>query len=187
MSTTDKLARALRDIVDMLRANPTNVQSREHIHLGIAANKALAEYDATPAVEVTADAVEVEIAEQLERWLELGGVMDTTLRINLAKWSKHLRALAAAFPVLVQQVERLTQELDRMRWHASDGNAELDRLRADNARLAKDAERYRYIRNVRDYAVICELPGDLYLRMPEQLDAAIDAATAQVKQAEGGK
>jgi hypothetical protein len=117
-------------------------------------------------------------------------------------------ALAAALPALVQQVERLTQELDRMRWHASDGNAELDRLRTErdtlsaaNARLAKDAERWCELvprfkgitsyGKPRAYFIQLEITGhEPIVPLPDLVDWLIahksDAATAQAKQAEGG-
>ena len=59
--------------------------------------------------------------------------------------------------------------------------AEIDRLRAELAAAQKDAERYRWMRDKRDYSVICERAGDLYLRMPNELDAAIDAAMKEGK------
>ncbi len=53
---------------------------------------------------------------------------------------------------------------------------ECERLREELAQVKQDAERYRWLRDVRDYAVICERPGDLYLKLPRELDAAIDGA-----------
>jgi hypothetical protein len=48
MTNSNKLADALRDIVNMLREHPA-MQGREYIGLGIAANNALREYDAALA------------------------------------------------------------------------------------------------------------------------------------------
>jgi hypothetical protein len=56
--------------------------------------------------------------------------------------------------------------------------AELAACRARLAEAERDAERYRWLRDGRDYEVICEQPGNLYLKMPRELDAAIDAARA---------
>ena len=60
--------------------------------------------------------------------------------------------------------------------------AELSRLRAENAELAKDAGRYRYIRadGIPDEAIamVDSYYGELELVSPARLDTAIDTAMA---------
>jgi hypothetical protein len=62
---------------------------------------------ATAAVSAT----NIEIAEQLERWLNPGGPMDEGLRANLERWAKHLRA-APAVSQPVAWWNGITKELE---------------------------------------------------------------------------
>jgi hypothetical protein len=135
-------------------------------------------------------------------------------------------ALAAAFPALVQQVERLTAEVAQLnrqrRWniervdgggiHICEGDhhrshdcefeyyvpkSERDTLSADNARLAKDAERWQELvprfkgitsyGKPRAYFIQLEITGhEPIVPLPDLVDWLIahksDAAAAQVKQ-----
>jgi hypothetical protein len=85
----------------------------------------VSEYDATPAVEVTADAVEV-------------------ARTKLGSYAKYIgtkelqAALAAALPALVQQVERLTAEVADLR--ASQQNDDRDHRAMSAANAQAHAE-----------------------------------------------
>ena len=76
--------------------------------------------------------------------------------------------LSEAYAELRQEYEIIRDNNDKL-------SAEYQALAAQLAEAERDAARYRWLRDVRDYSIICERPGNLYLRMPHDLDAAIDA------------
>lgn len=192
MSTTDKLAQALRNFLSACPdANDGHGDNIDLVEACRKARKALAEYDATPAGGVTADAVEVALVEFCKAW-------DAAWHLSGDFRGKIRHCLAAAFPVLVQQVERLTENLrvvNEQKVHENKKWSEhCETLSADNARLAKDAERYGTLRSTNikraQYSTFFQWaagnPPYLELKHGADLDAAVDAATAQAKQAEGG-
>ena len=52
---------------------------------------------------------------------------------------------------------------------------ELRRLRAENAELAKDAGRYRWLRDGAGYCETRDIPGMAPVRMNEYIDAAMES------------
>lgn len=53
--------------------------------------------------------------------------------------------------------------------------AELRRMRAENAELAKDAGRYRWMRDGAGYCETRDIPGMAPVRMDEYIDAAMES------------
>ena len=81
--------------------------------------------------------------------------------------------------------DELLAELDssvRVVWRDDDATviavdaltAELRRLRAENAELAKDAGRYRWMRDGAGYCDTRDIPGMAPLRMDEYIDTAME-------------
>jgi hypothetical protein len=153
--------------------------------------ESVAQAVSTPAVEVTADAVEVAAefiygtfdGSKSHPWVERGNSLKQGDARDIAR-----QLVAKTFPALVQQVERLTAEVERTRRSVlseelHDLRAERDTLSADNARLAKDAKRYAVVRSHNRLYIRAE-PNTGELGW-ESLDKWCDAATAQAKQAEG--
>jgi hypothetical protein len=154
MSTTDKLAQALRDMtkhcVSLLRSgrdsilqaggecDTVEVMERGDPYLA-KARETLAEYDATPAGEVTADAVQI----ALDSWYGLDGGLHGGA--DSEERQRMQAALAAAYPALVQQVERLHEDKAGLCEVQRDLHAKIATLSAANARLAKDAERLDFL------------------------------------------
>jgi len=81
--------------------------------------------------------------------------------------------------------DELLAELDRsvrVVWRDDDAaviavdtlTTELRRLRAENAELAKDAGRYRWLRDGAGYCDTRDIPGMAPLRMDEYIDTAME-------------
>lgn len=71
-----------------------------------------------------------------------------------------VRDPGGAFPVRYAVISELT--------------AELRRLRAENVELAKDAGRYRWMRDGAGYCDTRDIPGMAPLRMDEYIDTAME-------------
>lgn len=85
--------------------------------------------------------------------------------------------------IVAKQCKPLEEAIERLIAAGVQVKRERDALLRETDALAKDAERYRYVRDAgrRDYLVLMEAKDSTYLKFGEHLDAAIRDAIEKEK------